>query len=304
MAIRKFRKNLKPFIWTITIAFLLSLGAGFFTELSRGFSGPKSYAFKINGEKIAKNDVERGKVRISDMYSQNQGMQLDKEIVAVIGIDEVINRNLVLEIAKKLKVSVSNSDVEKEYKEIEKSISNKEQFSRILMSQGLTKATLKQDIKKNLIVRATIEYFKNSVTPKEEEIEEYYKENKSTKFSDAEIKDSKEKIITEIKNSQGIENYEFALEDMRRNMEISDVQEEYKEDIPKVQFKKDGFTVSNSDYLRRVLNVQAQRKMDRENADKLVTEQLNSEIKLAKIAMDKDIKVDTRLSLEKKLFSY
>lgn len=304
MAIRKFRKNLKPFIWTITIAFLLSLGAGFFAELSRGFGGPKSYAFKVNGQKVEKRDVERAKVGISDMYSKNLGGQLDKNIVTVIGTDEAINKMLTLEIAKKLKISVSSNDVEKEYKEIEKSIPSKEQFKRMLMSQGLTKATLKQEIKQSLIIRATVEYFESSVVPTQLEIEKYYDENKNTKFVATDLKNSEQEIIKEIKNYQGKKNYELALEEARRNMVITDVQEEYKADIPKIEFQKDGFTVSNSDYSRKVLNALFQTRGDKENAPKLATEQFNSEIKLAKIAISRDIKVDDRLPLESKLSSY
>ncbi|MGL5122930.1 MAG: peptidylprolyl isomerase [Fusobacteriaceae bacterium] len=304
MAIRKFRKKLKPFIWTITIAFLLSLGAGFFTELSRGFKGTKSYAFKLNDKKIDKLEVERAKSRLSNMYSQNLGAQIDEDIAEVIGIDDTITINLVLEIAKKLKINVSNSDVEKEYKNIEQSIPDKDQFKKTLIAQGLTKATLKKGIKQNLIINTTMEYFKNSIIPKEDEIEAYYKENKDTKFLNKDIKDSKEEIITEIKNSQGMENFEFAMNDMKKNMKILDVQEEYKESVPKMYLIKDGFSVSNSDYFRRVVGVLFQKKGDRENANKLATEQLNVDIKIAKIAMDKEIKVDDRFPLEKKLFFY
>ena len=60
MAIRKFRKQMKPIIWLVTI--LMVLGGGYATlssiigSMSNGHS---NYAFKLNGNKISKFEVEK-----------------------------------------------------------------------------------------------------------------------------------------------------------------------------------------------------------------------------------------------------
>lgn len=80
MAIRKFRKQMKPIIWLVTI--LMVLGGGYATlssiigSMSNGHS---NYAFKLNGNKISKFEVEKTKVTMIDGYSRYLGDKVDRD---------------------------------------------------------------------------------------------------------------------------------------------------------------------------------------------------------------------------------
>ncbi|MGL6169918.1 MAG: SurA N-terminal domain-containing protein, partial [Fusobacteriaceae bacterium] len=107
MAIRKFRSRLKPFIWVITVAFLLSMGAGFFGDFKTLMSGNNSFAFKINDQKVEKIQIERSRNNIFNAYSGILGPDLDKDTIGIVAADEVINRMLTIQMAKNMKISVS-----------------------------------------------------------------------------------------------------------------------------------------------------------------------------------------------------
>ena len=121
MAIRKFRKQMKPIIWLVTI--LMVLGGGYATlssiigSMSNGHS---NYAFKLNGNKISKFEVEKTKVTMIDGYSRYLGDKVDRGLIDILAFDEVVNKNLTLEMADKLKVKVSSGDVNAQYDKIER----------------------------------------------------------------------------------------------------------------------------------------------------------------------------------------
>ena len=99
---------MKPIIWLVTI--LMVLGGGYATlssiigSMSNGHS---NYAFKLNGNKISKFEVEKTKVTMIDGYSRYLGDKVDRGLIDILAFDEVVNKNLTLEMADKLKVKVS-----------------------------------------------------------------------------------------------------------------------------------------------------------------------------------------------------
>lgn len=79
MSIRKFRKNMKPFIFVITIVFLLSLIVGGYESFKTSRMNKKvQEAFAINGDYIGKVDIEREKAKISETFSKTN-ISLDKQ---------------------------------------------------------------------------------------------------------------------------------------------------------------------------------------------------------------------------------
>ena len=52
MAIRKFRKHIKPFIWFITILFIASSAMLAYMNMKSSYSRANVYAFKLDGDKI------------------------------------------------------------------------------------------------------------------------------------------------------------------------------------------------------------------------------------------------------------
>lgn len=305
MAIRKFRKQMKPIIWLVTI--LMVLGGGYATlssiigSMSNGHS---NYAFKLNGNKISKFEVEKTKATMIDGYSRYLGDKVDRSLIDILAFDEVVNKNLTLEMADKLKVKVSNGDVNDQYDKIENSIGNRDQFKRMLQVQGYTKNTFKKELKDNLTVEQTLAKIQEGINPTDEEINKYYEDNLYTRFSGKPLSDVKNEVITDLKQTKGIEEYVLLLDKARKNMKLENVSQEYKAYVERNEMKEDGFAVSNIEMAKRTLNNLFITNGDRDKARELSKEYYRAQIKLAKIAIERGITVDETLPLDYKFEEY
>ena len=305
MAIRKFRKQMKPIIWLVTI--LMVLGGGYATlssiigSMSNGHS---NYAFKLNGNKISKFEVEKTKATMIDGYSRYLGDKVDRSLIDILAFDEVVNKNLTLEMADKLKVKVSNGDVNDQYDKIENSIGNRDQFKRMLQVQGYTKNTFKKELKDNLTVEQTLAKIQEGINPTDEEINKYYEDNLYTRFSGKPLSDVKNEVITDLKQTKGIEEYVLLLDKARKNMKLENVSQEYKAYVERNEMEEEGFAVSNIEMAKRTLNNLFITNGDRDKARELSKEYYRAQIKLAKIAIERGITVDETLPLDYKFEEY
>lgn len=305
MAIRKFRKQMKPIIWLVTI--LMVLGGGYATlssivgSMSNGHS---NYAFKLNGNKISKFEVEKTKATMIDGYSRYLGDKVDRSLIDILAFDEVVNKNLTLEMAEKLKVKVSNSDVNEQFDKIENSIGNKDQFKRMLQVQGYTKNTFKKELKDNLTVEQTLAKIQEGINPTDDEINNYYEDNLYIRFSGKPLAEVRNEVITDLKQTIGIEEYVLLLNKARKDMKLENVSQEYKAYVERSEMEEDGFSVSNIEMAKRTLNNLFITNGDREKARELSKEYYRAQIKLAKIAIERGIMVDETLPLDYKFEEY
>lgn len=305
MAIRKFRKQMKPIIWLVTI--LMVLGGGYATlssivgSMSNGHS---NYAFKLNGNKISKFEVEKTKATMIDGYSRYLGDKVDRSLIDILAFDEVVNKNLTLEMAEKLKVKVSNSDVNEQFDKIENSIGNKDQFKRMLQVQGYTKNTFKKELKDNLTVEQTLTKIQEGINPTDDEINNYYEDNLYIRFSGKPLAEVRNEVITDLKQTKGIEEYVLLLNKARKDMKLENVSQEYKAYVERSEMEEDGFAVSNIEMAKRTLNNLFITNGDREKARELSKEYYRAQMKLAKIAIERGIMVDETLPLDYKFEEY
>lgn len=266
MAIRKFRAKIKPFIWVMTIAFVLSMGAVTISELKRNLSSGPKHAFKVNEQKISKIEIERMKNNIQMNLGQQTNNGIDSELIETIAVNEIINGVLVEEYAKKAKIKISTSEINSEYKKIEKSI-GKEQLRRMLSSKGHTKNSYKKELAKNLLI-AKIGIKRN------ENIEQ------------------KKQIEKEIVN-------------LKKEMIITEINEDYKMAVPRVALEREGFSMDNGDYSRRMLFVILSSGKEIEEARIEVKKTFENQVKLAKKAIEKGVVVSVEnLTLDSALFEY
>ena len=254
MAIRKFRKQMKPIIWFVTILFVLSGSYLTLMNLKGSMSGSgATYAFKLDGEKISKLEVERTKSTMIDGYSKYLGDKIDRSLIDIIAFNEVVDKNITLKIAEDLKVKVPGSEVSEQYDRIESSIGNKEQFKRMLQVQGYTRRSFKDELEKNLIVAKTLEKVRENITPTEDEIKEYYNENQYTMFNGKKLDEVKNSIVKELKEIKGNEEYAALLEQYRNKIKLENVADEYSAYVEKPELESDGFVITNLDMARRTL---------------------------------------------------
>lgn len=305
MAIRKFRKQMKPIIWFVTILFVLSGSYLTIMNLKGSMSsGGATYAFKLDGEKISKLEVERTKATMIDGYSKYLGDKIDRSLIDIIAFNEVVNKNITLKIADDLKVKVPGSEVSEQYDRIESSIGNREQFKRMLQVQGYTRKSFKEELEKNLIVAKTLEKIRENVVPTEEEIKEFYDENQYTMFNGKKLDEVKDSIVKELKEIKGNEEYAALLEQYRNKIKLDNIADEYSAYVEKPELESDGFVVTNLDMARKTLQNLFLTNGDREKARELSKEYYDNQFKLAKEAVARGIKVDETLPLDYKFAEY
>lgn len=305
MAIRKFRKQMKPIIWFVTILFVLSGSYLTIMNLKGSMSsGGATYAFKLDGEKISKLEVERTKATMIDGYSKYLGDKIDRSLIDIIAFNEVVNKNVTLKIADDLKVKVPGSEVSEQYDRIESSIGNREQFKRMLQVQGYTRKSFKEELEKNLIVAKTLEKIRENVVPTEEEIKEFYDENQYTMFNGKKLDEVKDSIVKELKEIKGNEEYAVLLEQYRNKIKLDNIADEYSAYVEKPELESDGFVITNLDMARKTLQNLFLTNGDREKARELSKEYYDNQFKLAKEAVARGIKVDETLPLDYKFAEY
>lgn len=305
MAIRKFRKQMKPIIWFVTILFVLSGSYLTLMNLKGSMSGSgATYAFKLDGEKISKLEVERTKSTMIDGYSKYLGDKIDRSLIDIIAFNEVVDKNITLKIAEDLKVKVPGSEVSEQYDRIESSIGNKEQFKRMLQVQGYTRRSFKDELEKNLIVAKTLEKVRENITPTEDEIKEYYNENQYTMFNGKKLDEVKNSIVKEIKEIKGNEEYAALLEQYRNKIKLENVADEYSAYVEKPELESDGFVITNLDMARRTLQNLFLTNGDREKARELSKDYFENQFKLVKAAVERGVKVDETLPIEYKFAEY
>ena len=294
MSIRKFRKQMKPFIIVLTVVFILSLAYGGYESFRTSRANKKAQeAMLLNKDYIQKIDIERAKQEVSRAYAET----VDKDIVDIIAFNDVIDKKLTLDLAKSLKVKVPSSEVNAQYEELESSMGDKEQFRRMLQVQGLTKDSLKNKIEENLLMQKTREEFSKNINPTDEEINAYM-----SLYSIP--SDKKEDAISLYKMEKGEEAFKLALIKARKEMQIKDLAPEYENLVEKVSYEEDGFKVTNLDLAKIMATFMINQKATKEQAEELAKNMIAKQIKVAKMAKEKGVKVNEELDLMSQLQDY
>jgi peptidyl-prolyl cis-trans isomerase len=285
---------MKPFIIVLTVVFILSLAYGGYESYRTSRANKKAQeAMLLNKDYIQKIDIERAKQEVSRAYAET----VDKDIVDIIAFNDVIDKKLTLDLAKSLKVKVPSSEVNAQYEELESSMGDKEQFRRMLQVQGLTKDSLKNKIEENLLMQKTREEFAKNINPTDEEINAYM-----SLYSIP--SDKKEDAINLYKMQKGEEAFKLALIKARKEMQIKDLAPEYENLVEKVSYEEDGFKVTNLDLAKIMATFMINQKATKEQAEELAKNMIAKQIKVAKMAKEKGVKVNEELDLMSQLQDY
>lgn len=292
MSIRKFRKSMKPFILVLTIVFLLSLVIGGYESFKTSRMNKKAQeAMLLNGKYIKKVEIEREKNQMSTSLSRGDSFQIPKDLIDIIAFNKVIDKYLSLDIAKKLKIKVSDAEVNEVYKEVENSIGDKEQFVRMLEYQGLTKNSYKENIREELLLKKIVENFINDYKPSDEEISEYY-----SYYPNGDLASAKEEIENYLKKVGGSKKYSQTIEELRKDMKLEEVSSEYQDLVEKELYKEKDFSITNLEFAKLTLNTILSNMLTKEKAEESVKELIKSEVKVAEIAKEKGVEVNEKLS--------
>ena len=289
MAIRKFRSKMKPIVIVITLAFALSsLIAAYYTMSSQ--LAVKNYAFKVNGEKVDAVNIARAKNMISANL-QNRG---DDKILETLAVDQAIEDELVQQMADNLKIKVSGSDVNREYETIENRIKDKEQFQRMLQAQGYTKASFKKEIERSLKRMKVLETFAENAKVSDDEILKMYNDNKYTMFAGADFETIKDGLKKSLMQTEGNREFYKELQNMKKNMKLDDVREQFAGFEEKVKITKDGIDFTNVDYSKLYVQFLGEG-MNPEDAEVQLDKVLEYQAKILNAVKSYGVEVDENL---------
>ncbi len=289
MAIRKFRSKMKPIVIVITLAFALSsLIAAYYTMSSQ--LAVKNYAFKINGEKVDAVNIARAKNMISANL-QNRG---DDKILETLAVDQAIEDELVQQMADNLKIKVSGSDVNREYETIENRIKDKDQFQRMLQAQGYTKASFKKEIERSLKRMKVLETFAENAKVSDDEVLKMYNDNKYTMFAGADFETIKDGLKKSLMQTAGNREFYKELQNMKKNMKLDDVREQFAGFEEKVKTTKDGIDFTNVDYSKLYVQFLGEG-MNPEDAELQLDKVLDYQAKILNAAKSYGVEVDENL---------
>ena len=289
MAIRKFRSKMKPIVIVITLAFALSsLIAAYYTMSSQ--LAVKNYAFKVNGEKVDAVNIARAKNMISANL-QNRG---DDKILETLAVDQAIEDELVQQMADNLKIKVSGSDVNREYETIENRIKDKEQFQRMLQAQGYTKASFKKEIERSLKRMKVLETFAENAKVSDDEVLKMYNDNKYTMFAGADFETIKDGLKKSLMQTEGNREFYKELQNMKKNMKLDDVREQFAGFEEKVKTTKDGIDFTNVDYSKLYVQFLGEG-MNPEDAEVQLDKVLDYQARILNAAKSYGVEVDENL---------
>lgn len=206
MALRKFSKYMKIMTILIIISAVLSASYAGYTYLSAYLHNKKQVLFKLDGEKVYKEDFEREykglSSNVEQLYKQvgvldnKEYKKIPNNIVKQMALASVINKTMTKVLAHNMKVEVSSVDINAKITEIENKYGGKQTLSLMLAQKGATIKDLKEDIKESLIYEKMIDKLKQKYKPKEQELEKIYNRFQYTEFASKKYEEVKEQVET------------------------------------------------------------------------------------------------------------
>jgi len=103
---------------------------------------------------------------------------------------------------------------------------------------------------------------------------------------------------------KGEEAFKLALIKARKEMQIKDLAPEYENLVEKVSYEEDGFKVTNLDLAKIIATFMINQKATKEQAEELAKNMIAKQIKVAKMAKEKGVKVNEELDLMSQLQDY
>jgi peptidyl-prolyl cis-trans isomerase SurA len=134
---------------------------------------------EVDGKPIYRDEVERyyrGRMAAgSDATSEEQALNFKLNI-----LNELINNQILVAHAAKAHITVSEAEVDAKAKELQSPYSH-EEFQKKLSEQGLNAASLREEVRRNLIISKLVnKEIVSRINITDQEITTYYERNKAT----------------------------------------------------------------------------------------------------------------------------
>lgn len=152
---------------------------------------------KVGDEKITKGDIDKELKQYTDALKQQYGddYESNEQIAAQLKqtkqqyLNAMINEKLMLQQAEALNLKPSDEEIDKEVEDIinqyKTQYSEEGQFEQLLEVNGFTEDSFKEYQRKQSIVRYVYNDIIKDVTVSDEDIQNYYDENKDSEFTES-----------------------------------------------------------------------------------------------------------------------
>lgn len=132
-------------------------------------------------------------------------------------LDSLITEAVILQETNRKGIKVSDQDIDKELKNIEKSVTSQGQnLDQLLLAQNLTRDELKNQIKIQLILKKMVG--KIEVTDKE--VDEYIEQNKDSIPTDAKVEDVRNQVKNQLSQQKLNEKIQNFIQDLQKKAKI------------------------------------------------------------------------------------
>jgi parvulin-like peptidyl-prolyl isomerase len=181
--LRTLRKNMKFIIILMVAFFGISIFYGLGRYRSSGGGKRTYYIAEVNESGIASDQLQNAFLNAISRYDDTTLSSLDQSAIVSFKkniLDQLINYELFYQQAQKEKVKISNDEINLEIDKIKDNFSSPEEFDEVLKANNITLVRLKEDIKRQLMINSILEETRNQVSISDEELLEYYNENKDS----------------------------------------------------------------------------------------------------------------------------
>jgi peptidyl-prolyl cis-trans isomerase D len=173
------QKHNKYLVWTIWVASIAFIGAGFVGWGSYDFSSRAGSIAKVGDISISQNKLNRVYSNLYNQYNQQMQGKLDEETAKRLGLVQqafstVALQAKILNFAKDNGIIVSDEEVAQKLQEIpifqDKNVFNKEIFDRFVESQRMTAQEFEESLREDLIITKALALINSNILPYEEKI--------------------------------------------------------------------------------------------------------------------------------------
>jgi len=174
MILRTLRKSVKPLVWILVIALVVSIAFTYgYGRLSQEKIEPIA---KVNGVPISYTEFAQAYTNVQKNYEQNGGEispQIEKYLKEMV-LNQLVINELLWQETKRAKIKVNEKEVKEMIKNIMLNLGlpSREAFLRFLAYQHISYPQLEEEIKKEIAINKLTEGVQNSIEITDKEIED------------------------------------------------------------------------------------------------------------------------------------
>src|SRR5680860_475666 len=188
--LRMIRKNMKIILIIIIAAFGISIFYGLGQYRSSGGQKRTYYIAEVNKSGITSDQLQSAFLKAISQYDEKTLSSLDQSTILSFKkniLEQLIDYELLYQQSQKEKVKIHSDEINLEIDKTKDNFSSPEEFNAALKANNITLVQLKEDIKKQLMINSILEETKNQISIHDEELLEYYNENKESLFEPEQV---------------------------------------------------------------------------------------------------------------------